>query len=622
MPGHRHGVHRRQAGPAEQLHPMVVEAHGRQVAPIHAQSTPGCYRARQLHARVAVGHGVSSQTDIAAGSECGAQGQPLVAAGLGATTRGYRDIALVGRSGRSHQSPASPVHSLAVEVHAPAEVGIEKDAACRAGQAGAALVADLPTVKGNITADAQAAVDRDHFGVGVLANHQSAERGRIRKGKAARTGHASGVDAHPIGTRECALHIEGMAKVIVPRADGQHASGVDGGSRGTGVDTPEVDAVADKGDIATAGVDGEVANGGVDVPAVTAVDIGLAGHIKVTPASVESAAQIGRDEVVPGACGAITHRQAVPGHCIAPATKPDMATVGAEGAITTDTDAALGVSVVVGPHHYVQLARASTAGGDVIFKVDPSWCTQRQRRVTTTGFADDVADRDAGRELLQRAQADVAIAGNGQRRRHRNPASIRRDRARHCHRIAGNAVAAVDVDIRRLVGGLANRQAGHGLAILVPVEPPCGHVLPKRIGKRCPRYITTGADFGLFEKAVTVKTDVQIPVFGKAAVGSVGGADPILGVRIDHVKPGARAAGTGGSQQVQRPAVGDQAGRLAHDQGPFVAVAIQRDATACAAGHYSGCATCTFIQANAIVVNTTQAGVFTDDGDGVRTGIG
>ena len=157
------------------------------------------------------------------------------------------------------------------------------------------------------------------------------------------------------------------------------------------------------------------------------------------------------------------------------------------------------------------------------------------------------------------------------------------------------------------------------MAILVPVEPACVHVLPKRIGKRCPRYITTGADIGLTGKAVTVKTDVQIAVFGKAAVGSVGGADPILGVRIDHVKPGARAAGTGGAQQVQRPAVSDQAGRLAHDQGPFVAVAIQRDATACAAGHYSGCAACTFIQTNAIVINTTQAGVFTDDGDGVRT---
>ena len=120
-------------------------------------------------------------------------------------------------------------------------------------------------------------------------------------------------------------------------------------------------------------------------------------------------------------------------------------------------------------------------------------------------------------------------------------------------------------------------------------------------------------------KAVTVKADVQIPVLGKAAVGSVGRADPILGVRIDHVKPGTRAAGTGGTQQVQRPAVGDQAGRLAHDQGPFVAVAIQRDATACAAGHYSGYAVIRFIQTNAIVINTAQAGVFTDDGDGVRT---
>ena len=222
--------------------------------------------------------------------------------------------------------------------------------------------------------------------------------------------------------------------------------------------------------------------------------------------------------------------------------------------------------------------------------------------------------------MLQRAQADVAIAGNGQRRRHRNPASIRRDRSGYGHRIAGTAVAAVDVDIRRLVGGLANRQAGHGLAILVPVEPACVHVLPKRIGKRCPRYITTGADIGLLtDQAVTVKADVQIPVLGKAAVGSVGGADPILVVRIDHVKPGARAAGTGGAQQIQRPAVGDQAGRPAHDQGPFVAVAIQRDATACAAGHYSGCAACTFIQTNAIVIKTAQAGVFTDDGDGVRT---
>ena len=234
MPRYGHGVHRSQAGIAEQLHPMVVEAHGRQVAPIQAQAATRAHRARQLQARVAVGHGVSSQTDIAAGSECGAQGQPLVAAGLGATTRGYRDIALVGRCGRSHQSPAGPVHSLAVEVHAPAEVGIEKDAACRAGQAGAALVADLPTVKGNIAADAQAAVDRDHFGVGVLANHQSAERGSVLNGQPARTGHASGVDADPIGTSQCALQIEGMAKVIVPRADGQHASGVDGGSRGIG----------------------------------------------------------------------------------------------------------------------------------------------------------------------------------------------------------------------------------------------------------------------------------------------------------------------------------------------------------------------------------------------------
>ena len=619
MPRYGHGVHRSQAGTAEQLHPMVVEAHGRQVAPIQVQAATRAHRARQLQARVAVGHGVTSQTDIAAGSECGAQVQPLVAAGLGAATRCNRDIALVGRSGRSHQSPAGPVHSLAVEVHAPAEVGIEKDAACRAGQAGAALVADLPTVKGNIAADAQAAVDRDHFGVGVLANHQAAERGSVLNGQAARTGHASGVDAHPIGATDRPLQIEGMAKVIVPRPDGEHTGGVDGGSRGTGVDTPKVDAVADKGDIATAGVDGQVANGGVDVPAVAAVDIGLAGHIKVTPAGVESAAQIGRDEVVPGACGAITHRQAVPGHCIAPTTKPHMATVGAEGAITNDTDATLGVGIVIRPHHQIQLTRASTAGGDVIFEVDPSRCTQRQRRITTTGFADDVADRDAGRKFLQRAQADVAIAGNGQRRRHRNPASIRRDRSGYGHRIAGTAVTAIDVDIRRLVGGLANRQAGHGLAILVPVEPACEHVLPKRIGKRGPRYITAGADIGLTGKAVTVKADVQIPVFGKAAVGSVGGADPILVVRIDHVKPGARAAGTGGAQQVQRPAVGDQAGRLAHDQGPFVAVAIQRDATACAAGHYSGCAACTFIQTNAIVINTAQAGVFTDDGDGVRT---
>ena len=331
MPRYGHGVHRSQAGTAEQLHPMVVEAHGRQVAPIQVQAATRAHRARQLQARVAVGHGVSSQTDIAAGSECGAQGQPLVAAGLGTATRCNRDIALVGHSGRSHQSPAGPVHSLAIEVHAPAQVGIEKDAACRAGQAGAALVADLPTVKGNIAADAQAAVDRHHAVVGVLANHQAAERGSVLNGQAARTGHASGVDADPIGTRECALQIEGMAKVIVPRSDGEHTGGVDRRSRGTGVDTPEVDAVADKGDIATAGVDGQVANGGVDVPAVAAVDIGLAGHIKVTPDGVESAAQIGRDEVVTGASSAITHRQAVPLHSIATPAHPDMATIAAEG---------------------------------------------------------------------------------------------------------------------------------------------------------------------------------------------------------------------------------------------------------------------------------------------------
>ena len=489
----------------------------------------------------------------------------------------------------------------------------------------------MAAIEADVAENAQAALDRHFGGVGGLADHQATEVGHVLDGQrtCAIVG-TGGTCAHPVGAADGAIDVEGVTKAVVERLDGQHAGGVHLGAHAGREQAAEVDAVAHEGDIAAAGIDDDITAGGVDVPVGCASGhIGFACRVEVTATGVEGALQVHAIPV--GSVGthgrASAHCQAIPGGAgvggrAAIAAQPDVAAIGGERRVVVKAHPPVEGRVGIGPENHVQLAGAGAAGDDAGVGVQALVGLERERRVAATGLVDGSIDVDCARRVAVTLQVNIPRAGDGQGCVHIDRAAVGRDRSRHRHGGGRHLTTAPDVDRSPRVGGLADRQAGHGLAVLVPVEPLGVDVLREGVGRRGPQHIATGAHLRCRAvEVVAVEPHGQATVAGVTSITSC--ADPVLGPRVGQPEVGTTAT----AQQVQRTAVGDQVGAVANEHRPFVAAAVQRDAPASTAGDELLVAhpVATLVvgaQVNTMVPACTGGGVAAFDDDGVCTGIG
>ena len=620
---------------------QIARIDGGQVATVQRHGAPGdqAVAACDLNAEVAVGlcptlhHHVAARID----ARCRARQQNAIVdvrshRGFGAASRQQGHIAFACRCGRGIQA-AGPQDARAVKVETAVQVRVQQQVTGRGGQAGVVLVTDLSTVNADVARHAHAAVDRDQTGVGVLTDHQATQVGHVLEDQVARTGHTGCAGTHPMGAAHGALQVEGVAKAVVKRPRGEHPRGVHRGGGAGGVNTTKVDAVAHKGHVAAAGIYGNGAAGGVDVPAGVAHDIGLARGIKVTAAGIERALQVHAVPVgaVRAHRGTGTHRQAVPGgagigRCATVAAHPDVTAFGGHGGVVEEAHATVAGAIGVRPEDHVELAGVGTTGRDVGDGGQPIVGLERECGIAAAGFADGRIDVDAIRPVAEALHEDVATARDGQGLADVDRAAVSRDGAGHVHVDADHVGVAVQVDRCPCVAGFADRQAGHGLAVLVPVEPLGEHVLTKRIGERHPQHIATGGDLGVdAPKVVRIKTNGQVGVGRKTGVSW--GTAPPLEMRLAQEQSGTLSPLSGGAQQVQRPAVGDEVRAVADQHRPLVAVTIERDAATRTTGDelliaVPAAAICGTAQVDAMVPPTAGGGVAAFDGDGVCTGKG